>query len=100
MSEDQPVQEHAPGEEEERHQSPDQDDARHGEDYHQPEPQKHVDLLVDDVESHHAQRVVDLDGPRGTVLVEGALGHFGENLLEDVRPVAYHFGSQGVELVP
>ena len=41
----------------------------------EPEPEEDVDLLVDDVERQHAERVKLLDGTRGTELVELALGH-------------------------
>ena len=39
-----------------------------------PEPEGHVDLLVDDVEGQHAERVVGLDGARHAKLLEDALG--------------------------
>ena len=45
-----------------------------------PEPQEDIDLLVDDVESEDAETVLVLDGARGTILVEGALGHLGLKL--------------------
>jgi len=55
-------------------------------DEHEPEPQDRVDLLVDDVERHHAHGVVRLHGAGRTELVEVALGHLGEHLVE--QPVA------------
>lgn len=46
---------------------------------HEPEPQEHVDLLVDDVQRQHAQTVELLDRTRRTELVEFAFGHFWED---------------------
>ena len=42
-------------------------------------------LLVEDVDCHDAEGVVVLDGPRGSVGVECALGHLGEDQVERVR---------------
>ena len=53
----------------------------------EPEPERDVDLLVDDVQSEDTQSVQLLDGSRGSVLVESALGHPGENLHHGVGPV-------------
>ena len=50
----------------------------------QPEPDEHVQLLVDDVDGKHAERVVGLDGAGGPVLVEPALGHLGEHPVHGV----------------
>ena len=44
-----------------------------------PEPEEDVDLLVDDVHGQDAEAVLVLDRAGGTVLVEGALGHLGED---------------------
>ena len=41
----------------------------------EPEPEEDVDLLVDDVQRQHAQRVELLDRTGGTELVELTLGH-------------------------
>jgi len=53
------------------------DDNQGGEDAEdqEPEPQKNVDLLVDNVEWQDAERVMFLHLARSTELVEGALGH-------------------------
>lgn len=40
-----------------------------------PEPQEDVDLLIEDIERQHAERVQLLYRAGGTELVEGALGH-------------------------
>ena len=45
----------------------------------EPEPEEDVDLLVDDVEGEHAQRVQLLHRTRRTELVELALGHLQAN---------------------
>ena len=45
----------------------------------EPEPEKDVDLLVDDVEGEDAEAVVLLHGAGGAELVERALGHLGEH---------------------
>jgi hypothetical protein len=39
------------------------------------EPQEDVDLLIDDIQSEHAQPVLVLDRAGGTILVKGALGN-------------------------
>lgn len=66
--------------------------AEHG--YEQkPEPQEHVDLLVDDVQWQHAEPVQLLDGTRWTVFVERALGYFGKDAGHRVGSVfGFHFG--------
>jgi len=55
-------------------------------DEHEPEPQDGVDLLVDDVERHHAHGVMRLHGAGRPELVEVALGHLGKHPVE--QPVA------------
>lgn len=45
----------------------------------EPEPEEHVDLLVDDVEGQDADGVVALDFAGDAVFVEGALGHSRED---------------------
>ena len=67
----------------------------------QPEPDEDVDLLVDDVERENAEAVFLLDGAGGTVVVEGTLGHLGEDLGHGVRPLlGLHLGvGQDVEAV-
>jgi hypothetical protein len=40
-----------------------------------PEPEKDVNLLVDDVLSENAKAVLDLNSTGGTVLMEGAFRH-------------------------
>ena len=52
----------------------------------EPEPEEDVDLLVDDVHGQDAEAVHALDGAGGTVLVEGALGHLGEDAVHGVVP--------------
>ena len=52
-----------------------------------PEPQEDVDLLVDDVHGEDAEAVLVLDRAGGAVLVEGALGHLGEDAVHGVDPV-------------
>jgi len=59
----------------------------------EPEPQEHVDLLVDDVERQDAETVQLLDGSRRTVFVERTLGDFGEHPGHGVSPVlGFHLG--------
>jgi hypothetical protein len=67
----------------------------------QPEPDEDVDLLVDDVEREHAEAILLLDSAGGTVVVEGTLGHLGEDLGHGVRPFfGFHFGvGQNVKAV-
>ena len=71
------------------HDGHDVDGVERGEDgeHHEPEPERDVDLLVDDVKAKDAEGVQLHDGARGSVLVEGALGHAGEDLHHGVRPV-------------
>ena len=52
----------------------------------EPEPEEDVDLLVDDVHGQYAEAVLALDGAGGTVLVEGALGHLGEDAVHGIVP--------------
>lgn len=49
-------------------------ETEHAEDK-EPEPEKHIDLLVHDVQRQYADGVVPLDFPADAVLVESALGH-------------------------
>ena len=53
----------------------------------EPEPHEDVDLLVEDVDGEDAEAVVDLDRTGASVLVEHALGHFGEDQVHRVAPV-------------
>merc|ERR1712214_104114 len=53
---------------------------------HEPEPEEDVDLLVKDVDGKDTLSVVPLDVAAGAVLVEGALGHPGEDPGHRVRP--------------
>ena len=55
----------------------------------EPEPEEDVDLLVDDVDRQDAQPVVVHDRSRRPVLVEGALGHLGEDLGHRVHPLLH-----------
>lgn len=57
------------------------DDQQDGE----PEPQKRVNLLVDDIQRHHAEGVVVLDRAGRSVLVEEALGHLRKDHVQDVH---------------
>ncbi len=59
------------------------DDGEDGE-RHEDEPDEEVDLLVDHVDGQHAEGVVVLDGAGGTVRVQRALGHLGEDQVEGV----------------
>ena len=52
----------------------------------EPDPEEDVDLLVDDVDGEDALRVVALDGARGAVLAERALGHAREHPRHRVDP--------------
>ena len=45
----------------------------------EPEPEEDVDLLVERVERQNAEAVLDFDGSRMAEIVEGALGHLGED---------------------
>lgn len=58
-----------------RQHSPKQSQTGYHRQHDKPEPEDRVDLLVDDVERHHAKRVVLLYGAGRAVLVEDALGH-------------------------
>jgi hypothetical protein len=40
-----------------------------------PEPEKDVNLLVDDILSENAKAILDLNSTGGTVLMEGAFRH-------------------------
>ena len=64
------------------------DDVDGGEDGEEgePDPEEDVDLLVDDVDGEDALRVVPLDGARGAVLAERALGHAREHPRHRVDP--------------
>lgn len=55
--------------------------------YEEPEPDEDVRLLIDDVERQDAERVVLLDRPGCTVLVEDALGDPREYVDHRVDPV-------------
>ena len=49
-------------------------------------------LLVEDVDGHDAEGVVVLDGARGSVLAEAALGHLWEDSVHGILPgVQVHF---------
>ena len=52
----------------------DGDDGKYG-DSNEPEPEKDIYLLIDDVEGKNTETIVSGQGARGTVHVEGALGH-------------------------
>ena len=71
----------------------DEEHAGDGGDDDEPEPEEDEDLLVDDVDGEDAEAVVLLDGARGAVLEEGALGHLGEDHVHRVGPVlVLHLG--------
>lgn len=53
--------------------------------HREPHPHHQVDLLVEDIEHQHAQRVVHLHVARRAVRVDGALGHEREEVLHRVR---------------
>lgn len=65
----------APGVQQHRRYPPHEPRDGGGEQDDEPEPEEGVDLLVDDVEGHHAHCVVRLYRARRSVLVERALGH-------------------------
>jgi len=67
-----------PGVKEHGQHSPKQSQTGYDRQHDEPEPEDRIDLLVNDVERHHAQRVVLLYGARRTVLVKDALGHLKE----------------------
>ena len=54
-------------------------DPCHRDQEYQPEPDEHVELLVDDVDGQHAESVVGLDGAAGSVLLVQTLRHAGED---------------------
>ncbi len=60
----------------------------------EPEPEKDVDLLVHDIHAQHAERVQPLNGARRPVLVEGALGHPGEDPGHGVHPLLRVHGGE------
>lgn len=59
----------------------------------EPEPEEHVDLLVDNIQRQHAQSVELLHVAGGTVFVEGTLGHLGKDPGHRIDAlVRLHFG--------
>ena len=52
-----------------------------------PEPEEDVDLLVEDVHAEDAEGVQGHERPGAAILVEGALGHPGEDLRHGVHAV-------------
>ena len=55
-------------------------------------------LLVEDVDGEYAECVVVLDGARGSVGVERALGHLGEDHVERVGAAQLHRGQDVLKL--
>ena len=53
----------------------------------QPEPDEHVQLLVDDVDGEHAESVVGLDGSTGSVLLVETFCHPWEDPGHGINPV-------------
>ena len=51
----------------------------------EPEVESNVDLLIDDVQRENTQSICLLDGSRGTIELEVALGNFGEDLTLKLR---------------
>ena len=45
----------------------------------EPEPEGNVNLLVEHIEGKKTESILDLDGARGSVVVERALGHLGKD---------------------
>lgn len=88
--------------EDEREDAP--DEAADGDERQQrePEPQHHVDLLVDNVQRHDAERVMHLDRPGLAVFVEAALSHLRKHHVEHVHlageVIVQEFRAQHVEL--
>lgn len=71
-----------------RQNSPNESQSRDNCENYEPEPQKRVDLLIDDIEGHYAQRIVLLNRSRRTVLVKSALCHFGKNNVQSPHSFA------------
>ena len=59
----------------EDNQSVENRDGREDGDSNKPEPEEHVDFLIDDVEGKNTKTIMGGDCSRRTVLVEGALGN-------------------------
>jgi len=53
----------------------------------QPEPEEHVDFLIDDVHGQDTEGIMGLQGSRRTKFLEGALGHSWEYSSHGVNPV-------------
>lgn len=69
----------------------DETDCRDESQSDEPEPEKDVNLFVDDVERENAQAVDVLNRARGSVLVKGALGQLREDPGHRVHPVVLIF---------
>ena len=54
-----------------------------------PEPEEHVDLLVDYVDGQNAECIVTFNVAGRSELVEGALGHPGENVNNWIHAVFF-----------
>jgi len=62
----------------------DEPDARDGRKKHEPEVEKHVDLLIDDIKRENAKGIVLLKRSRWTKLLERALSHLWKDSVERV----------------
>ena len=89
----------------EQHRVVDDVDAGDDDQDDQPEPEEHVQLLVDDVDGKHAKRVVGLNSPTGSVLLVETLCHPREDPGHRINPVLRvvfnvidHLQSVGAEL--
>ena len=70
-----------------QHRVVDDVEAGDGDQDDQPEPDEHVQLLVDNVDGKHAERVVGLDGSTGSVLLVQTFCHPREDSGHGVNPV-------------
>lgn len=80
--------------------SVDERDSRDNRDNDEPKPQEDVDLLIDDVEGEDTEPVVVDDIPGRSVLVEGTLGNFGEDLGHRIHSFIGILLSEGEDLTP
>ena len=54
---------------------------------YKPEPEEHIDLLIDDVQSKDTETIMGCDGSRRSIFVEGAFGHLGEDFIHWIMSV-------------
>lgn len=53
----------------------------------EPEPDEHIDLLVNHIDWKHTECIMGLDGPRRTIFLVKAFGHSWENSGHWINPV-------------